>query len=259
MTDFSQEIRDGMAVVTGAGAGLGRELSRALVAKGVRVAGIGRSTAPLDDLAYELGEAFLPVTADVSDPQAVEQAFRKIETVAGTPTILINNAAVYPRRDILDETPESFMQSVNINLGGVFYCCHAVLPGMVTRGYGRIVNLSTFAHIAPAPTAAAYSVTKGAAQTFTKSLVADLGDRFPDIVINDWIPGALKTQMGIPDGIDPADSAKWGVRLALWHDPMLTGRLFDRNIEFLEPVSLKRKVLDKLIGRKRIPLRLSDD
>lgn len=257
MTDLSQEIRDGMAVVTGAGAGLGRELSRTLVAEGVRVAGIGRSAAPLQELATELGEAFLPVPADVADPGAVEQAFRTIEAAAGVPTILINNAAVYPRRDILDETPESFMQSVNINLGGVFYCCHAVLPGMVARGYGRIVNLSTFAHIAPAPTAAAYSVTKGAAATLTKSLVADLGDRFPDIVINDWIPGALKTRMGIPDGIDPAEAAKWGVRLALWHDPMLTGRLFDQDTEFLEPISLKRKILNKLIGRKRVPLRLS--
>lgn len=257
MTDLSQEIRGGVAVVTGASAGLGRELSRALIAEGVRVAGIGRSTVPLKELADELGEGFLPVTADVADPKAIEQAFRAIEAEAGVPTILINNAAVYPRRDILDETPESFMQSVNINLGGVFYCCQAVLPGMVTRGYGRIVNLSTFAHLAPAPTAAAYSVTKGAAQILTKSLVADLGDRFPDIVINDWIPGALKTRMGIPDGIDPADAAKWGVRLALWHDPMLTGRLFDQDTEFLEPISMKRKILNKLIGRKRVPLRLS--
>ncbi len=257
MTDLGEAIRDGIAVVTGAGAGLGRELSRALVGEGVRVAGIGRSAGPLEELAQELGAAFLPIVADVADPQAIAQAFQTIEAAAGVPTILINNAAVYPRRDILDETPESFMQSVNINLGGVFYCCHAVLPGMVTRGYGRIVNLSTFAHIAPAPTAAAYSVTKGAAQTLTKSLVADLGDRFPNIVINDWIPGALKTQMGIPDGIDPADAAKWGTRLALWHDPMLTGRLFDQHTEFLEPISLKRKVLNKLIGRKRVPLRLS--
>ena len=257
MTDTSQKIREGIAVVTGAGAGLGRELSRNLIAEGVRVAGIGRSPAPLSDLAVELGNAFMPVTADVADPAAVARAFEEIKAAAGVPTILINNAAVYPRRDILDETPESFMQSVNINLGGVFYCCHAVLPGMVQRGYGRIVNLSTFAHIAPAPTAAAYSITKGAAQTLTKSLVADLGDRFPDIVINDWIPGALKTRMGIPDGIEPADAAKWGVRLALWHDPMLTGRLFDQDIEILEPISLKRKLLNKLIGGKRVPLRLS--
>ncbi|UWR05124.1 SDR family oxidoreductase (plasmid) [Ruegeria conchae] len=257
MTDTSQRIREGIAVVTGAGAGLGQELCRTLIAEDIRVAGIGRNPEQLTALATELGDGFMPVTADVSDPEAVARAFEDITATSGAPTILINNAAVYPRRDILDETPESFMQSVNINLGGVFYCCHAVLPGMVERGYGRIVNLSTFAHIAPAPTAAAYSVTKGAAQTLTKSLIADLADRFPDIVINDWIPGALKTRMGIPDGIEPAEAAKWGVRLALWHDPMLTGRLFDQDTEFLEPISLKRKILNKITGKKRIPLRLS--
>ncbi|RLK07347.1 SDR family oxidoreductase [Ruegeria conchae] len=257
MTDTSQRIREGIAVVTGAGAGLGRELCRTLIAEDIRVAGIGRNPEQSTAVATELGDGFMPVTADVSDPEAVARAFEDITATLGAPTILINNAAVYPRRDILDETPESFMQSVNINLGGVFYCCHAVLPGMVERGYGRIVNLSTFAHIAPAPTAAAYSVTKGAAQTLTKSLIADLADRFPDIVINDWIPGALKTRMGIPDGIEPAEAAKWGVRLALWHDPMLTGRLFDQDTEFLEPISLKRKILNKITGKKRIPLRLS--
>ena len=257
MTDLNQEIRAGIAVVTGAGAGLGRELCRGLVAEGVRVAGIGRTPGPLEELAGELGESFMAITADVSDPDAVAAAFKEIEAAAGVPTILINNAAVYPRRDILDETPESFMASVNINLGGVFYCCHAVLPGMVERGWGRIVNLSTFAHIAPAPMAAAYSVTKGAARTLTMSLVADLGDRFPDIVINDWIPGALKTQMGIPDGIEPATAAQWGVRLALWHDPMLMGRLFDQDTEVLPPQGLKRRIVNKVLGRKRVPLRLA--
>jgi len=257
MTDKSHEIRNGIAVVTGAGRGLGRELSRALVAEGVQVAGIGRDAASLEALAAELGSAFFPVTADVADPDAIAAAFAEIKAAKGSVTILINNAAVYPRRDILDETPQSFAKAVNINLMGVFNCCHAALPDMLESGCGRIVNLSTFAHVSPAPAAAAYSVTKGAARTLTKSLVADLGDRFPDIVINDWIPGELATQMGRPEGLDPKQAAVWGVRLALWHDPMLTGRLFDMNVEFLEPIGLKRKVLNRLIGRKRVPLRLT--
>ncbi|MFA8441766.1 SDR family oxidoreductase [Yoonia sp.] len=257
MTDPSHEIRNGVAVVTGAGRGLGRELCRNLIAEGMQVAGISRNPRSLETLATELGDAFLPVTADVGDAEAVAAAFDEIGTSQGAPTILINNAAVYPRRDILDETPETFAETVNINLMGVFHCCHAALPNMIARGCGRIVNVSTFAHIAPAPTAAAYSVSKGAANILSKSLVADLGDRFPNIVINDWIPGELKTEMGRPEGIDPAQAAEWGVRLALWHDPMLTGRLFERNFEFLEPISLKRRLLNRLIGRKRVPLLLS--
>ncbi len=257
MTDLSQEIRTGVAVVTGAGRGLGRELSRALVREGVQVAGIGRDTGSLEMLAAELGNSFLPVLADVADAEAVAKAFRDIKAATGPITVLINNAAVYPRRDILDETPESFARTININLMGVFHCCHAALPDMLDKGYGRIINVSTFAHRAPAPTAAAYSVGKGAAHTLTNSLVADLGDRFPDIVINDWIPGELATEMGRPEGIDPKLAAEWGVRLALWHDPMLTGRLFDMNVELLEPLPLKRRLLNRIIGRKRVPLRVS--
>jgi 3-oxoacyl-[acyl-carrier protein] reductase len=257
VTDKSQEIRNGVAVVTGAGRGLGRALSRALVAEGVHVAGVGRDAGFLKELAAELGDAFLPVTADVANPDAVAAAFREIKAAKGSPTILINNAAVYPRCDILDETPASFAQTVNINLMGVFHCCHAVLPDMLASGSGRIVNVSTFAHIAPVPTAAAYSVGKGAANILTKSLVADLGDRFPDIVINDWVPGELATEMGSPAGFDPKQAAEWGVRLALWHDPMLTGRLFERNFEVLEPIGIKRKLLNRLIARKRVPILLS--
>lgn len=257
MTEISEEIRNGVAVVTGAARGLGLELCRRLVAEGVQVAGIARNADALDKVAAELGDAFMPVLADVADADAIAAAFRDIKAAKGPVTILINNAAVYPRRDILDETPESLLQTVNINLMGVFHCCHAVLPDMVETGRGRIVNLSTFAHVSPAPMAAGYSVTKGAALTLTKSLIADLGDRFPNIVINDWIPGELATEMGKPHGIHPKDAAEWGVKLALWHDPMLTGRLFERSFEFLEPESLKRRLVNRLLGRKRVPLLLS--
>jgi 3-oxoacyl-[acyl-carrier protein] reductase len=236
---------------------LGRELSRTLVAEGVQVAGLGRDAASLEDLAAELGDAFFPVSADIASPSEVEKAFCDIKSAKGPPTILINNAAVYPRCDILDETPESFSRTVNVNLMGVFHCSYAVLPDMLESGFGRIVNVATYAHVAPAPLAAAYSVSKGAAHILTKSFVADLGDRFPNIVINDWVPGALATEMGLPEGLDPKISAQWGVRLALWHDPMLTGRLFDMNVEFLEPIGLKRRLLNKFIGRKRVPLRIS--
>jgi len=140
---------------------------------------------------------------------------------------------------------------------GVFNCCHAVLPNMVAQGTGRIVNISTFAHLAPAPAEAAYAITKGAARTLTKAMVADLGDRFPGIVINDWIPGELKTQTRNPNGIEPATSAQWGVRLALWRNPMLTGRFFDQDSEYLEPLSLKRSLLNQVTGRKHVALRLS--
>lgn len=246
-----------IAVVTGASQGLGRALVRELAGRGVTVAALARDAAKLDTLVREVtGATVLPVTADVADPAEVARAFEEIRGKLGHPTILINNAAVYPRRDLLEETPESLMAVVAINLGGVIACCHEVLPEMVARGKGRIVNVATFADIRPAPRAAAYSVSKGAARIFTKSLVAELGDRFPGIVINDWIPGALATRMGPSDGIAPEDAARWGVTLALRDDRALNGLIFDRNREHQEPRSLRRRLKEKVLGGYRPPIEL---
>lgn len=259
-TEAAARIRSGTAVVTGAGAGLGRTLALRLAREGLNVAGIGRGKGPLDEVAAEVKMAsqgrFEAIVADVADPAAVEVAFAGIAERLGPVTLLINNAAVYPRRDILDETPESFMATMAVNLGGPLACCHAVLPGMVETGIGRIINVVTFADLGPAPMAAAYSVSKGAQRILTRALVADLGDRFPGIVISDWIPGALRTGMGIPDGLDPAEAAEWGVRLALWHDPGLNGVTFDRETEVLEPKSLKRRLLERMLGQRLAPRKL---
>ena len=246
--------KDHVAVVTGASQGLGKAMALALAERGIAVAGIARSADALK--AALAGHPVHPVAADVGDPGAVAAAFDDIRATLGHPTILINNAALYPHRDILDETPESFMATVNVNLGGAFACCHAVLPAMVERGAGRILNVATFADVRPAPLAAGYSVSKGAMRILTRALLADLGDRFPGIVINDWIPGALKTRMGLADGIPPDEAALWGVNLALMDDPALSGRIFERNREHMPAKSLKGKIKDRLLGQARAPLLL---
>lgn len=244
----------GLAVVTGAGAGLGRSMAVELVRRGVAVAGFGRNPGPLEETARIAGPGFRPMVVDVSDPNAVAAAFAALPAPV---TILINNAAVYPRRDIFDETPGSFMDTLAVNLGGVVACTDAALRQMVLTGVGRIMNVSTFADLDPLPATAAYAVSKGAVRIYTRALVADLADRFPQIVINDWMPGALATGMGAPDGLDPAVAARWGVELALWHDPSLTGTVFERDRELLPPRSLKGRVRDVvLLGRKRKARRL---
>lgn len=239
-----------VAVVTGASGPLGRALTLALARKGVAVAGIARSP-------FEAGHpGILPLVADVRDPVAVAAAFETIRERLGAPTILINGAEVYPHRDILDETPQSFLDTVQVNLVGAFACCHAVLPRMVVAGRGRIINIVTFADVSPAPLAAGYSVSKGALRILTKSLVADLGDRFPGIVINDWVPGTHKPRPGVPDGVDPALAAEWGATLALLHDPAINGLVFLQDREHLQPRSLKGRVKDRVLGQGRVRVRL---
>lgn len=246
-----------VAIVTGAGRGLGRDLARQLAAKGLRVAALGRTQHDLLSLAaeYEDGQ-ILPITVDIADIEALRAAFMQIDDKLGTLDILMNNAAVYPHRDFLDETPESFRDVVNINLGGTVNCSLLALERMVARGRGRIVNVATFAGNRPTYLASAYSVSKGACRILTEAIVRDLADRFPDIVITDWVPGALKTDMGIPDGIAPDVSARWGVSLALWHNPDLNGVTFVQDCEHLPPLSLKRRLLNFATGRKQAPRRI---
>ena len=245
------KLKDGIAVVTGAGGGLGRALALDLAARGMRVAALGRSAGGVEETAA-MGRAgqILPVVADVADARAVRAAFAQLAE-AGPVTVLINNAAVYPRRDFLDESGESFADSVAINLGGMVNCTRAALDGMCEVGRGRIVNVSTFADIAPLPASSAYAVSKGAGRIFSRALVADLADRFPGIVISDWMPGMLATRMGVAQGLDPAQAARWGAALALWDDPGLNGAVFEMDREILPPRGLKGRIKDAVLMRRR--------
>jgi NAD(P)-dependent dehydrogenase (short-subunit alcohol dehydrogenase family) len=241
----------GIAVVTGAGGGLGRALALELAARGLRVAAIGRGAGGVEQTAALAGAGrILPVVADVADPRAVRAAFARIDA-EGPVRALVNNAAVYPRRDFLDESGESFAETVAINLGGMVNCTRAALDRMVAAGRGRIVNVATFADMAPLPASSAYAVSKGAGRILSRALVADLGDRFPDIVITDWMPGMLATRMGVAGGLAPEVAARWGAALTLWDDPALNGAVFEMNREVLPPRGLRARVGDALLLRRR--------
>ena len=241
-----------LAVITGAGSGLGRALAIELCGRGLLIAGLGRREDALRETAALAGDSFTPVVADVSDPDQVRAAFKTVRTIAPV-SILINNAGVYPHRDMLDETPESFMQTVAINLGGTVACTSEALKDMCETGRGRILNVSSFADMHPLPCSAAYSVSKGAVTTFSRALVADLGDRLPKIVISTWMPGMLNTEMGLADGLDPAVAAKWGAGLALWDDPSLNGAVFEMDREILPPRGLKGRLKDAVRLKRRKP------
>ncbi len=241
MTQTPSEIlKQGPAIVTGAGGGLGRELARKLAAQGVPTAVLGRTMADLEETCTAQPNVMHPVLCDVADPSSVQSAVIEITDTFGAPRILVNNAATYPRRDVLDTAPAAFMNTVATNLGGIVNCTSAVLPHMTKDGFGRIVNVATYADIAPIPLSAEYSVSKGAARIYTRALLADIGDRFPNIVVGDWMPGMLATRMGIADGLAPDVAAGWGAALALWHDPALSGVTFEMDREVLQGSRLKR-------------------
>jgi len=247
---------DGCVVVTGAGSGLGRALAKAFCDEGFSTVGLGRRASALADTRELCGNSFEALACDVANPDAVRDSFAEVAEQRGRVAVLVNNAAVYPRRDFLAETPESFARTMAINLGGLVNCSHAALEQMTANGRGRILNVATFADLNPLPASSAYSVSKGAARILTRALIADLSDRFPDIVISDWMPGMLQTEMGIPDGLPPERAAIWGAKLALLRDPSLTGTTFEMDMEILPPRGLKGKIKDALLMRRRKPRRL---
>lgn len=245
---------DGCVVLTGAGSGLGRAMAVELTGRGFTVFGFGRTPGALQETHAQCRHGtFYPVAQDVGETDSVKAEIDRIEADHGPIALLVNNAAAYPKIDFLEASASDFMEVVNTNLGGVVTCSHAVLRHMAERGRGRILNVATFADLNPLPTSSAYSVSKGAARILTRALVADLGDRFPDIVIGDWMPGMLRTKMGIPDGLAPEVSAKWGVALALWADPALNGTTFEQAVEILPPQGLKGKLKALLTGKRRTP------
>lgn len=247
---------EGAVVVTGAAGGLGQALCIELCARGRRVAGLGRSRAELDAVAARAGQLFVGSVCDVADPEAVRRAFREVRAKIGPVDVLINNAALYPRREILDETTESFMATVAANLGGSVACTREALADMVERGEGRILNVGSFADLDPIMASSAYAVSKGALRVFSRAMVADLAHRFPKIVVTDWMPGILATRIGKPDGLDPAEAARWGAMLALMRDPSLNGTVWDRNREILPPVSPGRRLVQRFLGQRRIARQL---
>ncbi len=249
-------LRDGLAVITGAGSGLGRALAVEFAHRQMTVVGFGRREGALRETAamIEAGR-FLPRVVDVADVVAVEAAFAGLDREERPVRVLVNNAAIHDRFDLLEAEPERFMHSIRINLGGVVNCSHSALRRMSRTGIGRIVNVGSFAHLAPQPCSSAYSVSKGAAQVLTKAMVADLEDRFPDIVITHWIPGILATSMGRPDGLDPAVAASWGAELALDADRSLNGAVFSGDLEYLPPRSLRQRVKDLVLLRRPTPPR----
>lgn len=162
-----------VAAVTGAGQGLGAGLAKALAAEGAAVALIGRTRAKLEKIAEEItkdGGKALVITCDVSEPEQVKTAFDEIQKEAGVVDILINNAAYHKSVPVVDTTEEEWMRQIGVNLNGTFFCTKAVLPSMIERRYGKIINISSSAAKHFFPGFGAYAASKGGIVSFTHTL-----------------------------------------------------------------------------------------
>lgn len=253
MFQVARKTGDGMkvAIVSGAGSGLGRALCRQLAARGDMVVGIGRREQALHETGEGLPEGrYRAVAGDVADPAAMAAIVERVVAEHGRVDALVANAAVYPRRSIEASDPLDWMGVLHINVGGVFNLARAVLPAMKSAAHGRIVVVGSFAHVAPIADSSAYSASKAATSALTRSIAAEVGPDYPDILVNEWVPGSLRTEMGVPDGIPPEVAARWGLDLIDASAGGATGRVYNGRDLVEPPQSLKRRVLNRLRLRR---------
>lgn len=237
-------------VVTGAGDGLGQALAREAVSRGNIAIGIGRNAQSLAQTGEGLPSGrYEHEVADVADWAQVESAIGRVLARHGRIDALFANAAIYPRAALLEQDPADWMHTIAVNVGGVLHACRAVLPGMMDRASGRIVAVGSFADIAPIADSSAYSASKGALHALVKAMATEISCDFPDILINEWVPGALRTGMGTASGIEPAQAARWGLDIIATPAGGPTGRIYQRDQLQVPPRSLKRRIFDRLLMR----------
>lgn len=185
------------ALITGAGKGIGRALALALAREGVKVSLLARTAADLDAVAAEVkaagGKAFT-VTADVADIHSVNDAVAKV-LAEGPVDILVNNAGIASFGGFLALEPARWEEIVKVNLFGAYYVTRAVLPSMLDRKTGDIVNISSTAGQRGAAATSAYSASKAALIAMSESLMQEV--RKHNIRVTSLTPSTIATDMAL--------------------------------------------------------------
>jgi len=186
-----------LAVVTGASRGLGQRAAIRLADRGATLVLVARSAASLESTARgiaEKGGHAEVVSADLSDPRSIDKVVAAVSRV-GAPSILVNAAGVYgPLQLIKDGDREEWIQTLMVNMVSHYLTCRAFVGGMIERGWGRIINVtSANALHPPGPLHSAYGTSKAALNHFTRHLAAEV--KGTGVTANVIHPGDVKTEM----------------------------------------------------------------
>ncbi len=183
-----------VAVVTGGGQGIGEAICRRLAAAGAKVGVFDLQREPAERVAASIGG--VPLVGDITKEADVQRVFAEVVAKAGPVDVLVNNAGVASRKGrdlpIWELVREDWEFVFNINVIGLVLCCKAVLPGMIERRYGRVVNIASIAGKEGNPKMAPYSASKAAVICLTKSLSKELVGK-GDICVNSVSPAVIQT------------------------------------------------------------------
>jgi NAD(P)-dependent dehydrogenase (short-subunit alcohol dehydrogenase family) len=228
------------ALVTGASKGIGKAIAIAFGEAGANVVATARTASEIEDVTNTIkasGGNALGVIADLGVESDIDDLARAAITEFGGVDILVNNAAIiHSRISILELSPQLWRDVLNVNLTGAFIITQKLLPGMIERGYGKVINISSIGGRKGAAGRSAYRVTKTGLISFTESLAAEVYEH--GINVNAICPGGTDTEgyreafnttgrAENPTLMDPAEIAEVALFLASEASSAITGTAID--------------------------------
>lgn len=195
---MAQSLKGKVALVTGAGKGIGKAVAKALANEGVNVGLLARTEADLKTVANEieaLGVKAAYAAVDITSQAEVEQAIKSITQELGTADILINNAGIGKFEKLVDMDPAEWKRIIDVNLMGPYYVTRAVLPQLIEKNGGDIINISSTNGLNGAATSSAYSASKFGLIGLTESLAQEV--RRNNIRVTALTPSTVATELAI--------------------------------------------------------------
>jgi len=190
-------LENQVALITGGSRGIGRAVAVLFAQQGAKLVIVSRTSGEVKSAELQLRQMsaeVIGITADVSRPDDVRRIVRALTAAFGTVDILVNCAGVQqPIGAFVENDMDLWLKNININLGGTAMCCQAVLPIMLRKGRGKIINFSGGGATSPRPNFSAYGCSKAAVVRFTEILAAELKGR--NIGVNAIAPGPVHTRM----------------------------------------------------------------
>ncbi|MQR84664.1 3-ketoacyl-ACP reductase [Bacillus megaterium] len=206
---MAQSLKGKVALITGAGKGIGRSTAIELAKEGVNIGLIARTEADLKAVASELETFDVQVayaTADVSSMEEVNAAVEHLHTKLGATDILINNAGIGKFGSFLELDPAEWKQIIDVNLMGVYYVTRAVLPQLIEKNGGDIINISSTAGQKGAPVTSAYSASKFGVLGLTESLALEV--RKHNIRVTALTPSTVATELAYKENLTDGNPDK---------------------------------------------------
>jgi NAD(P)-dependent dehydrogenase (short-subunit alcohol dehydrogenase family) len=249
MDTAGMSLKGQVAVVTGAGRGIGKAIALALAARGAALGLIARTDAELKETAREIahgGGRAMAFVADVTDAETIHNAMARFGESLGAIDLLVNNAGMLqPIGPFWENDLNTWMRGISVNLGGAVICSHAVLPGMVARQRGRIINVASGAGLGMGlDYMSSYVTAKTAMLRFTESVASEAKQH--GVFAFTLSPGPVRTAMG-EYALNSPEAKKWLPWYGKFYEPGGVHYSAEAAAEFA--VKLASGAADALTGR----------